>query len=256
MSWRGRALEALPRLESWVRRSPVGRSGLYARAFHEVYFGYKRWVEDDLQRILQLEPDLARAGHVLDVGGGLGYTARLFAARLDPGFAVHVFEPAPENAAAVRHTIARYHLANRVRLFETAVSDRTGTARLALNAVHRADHRLAAEGELEVPVTRLDDHLAAEGIADGPVSLVKVDVQGGEPEVLTGLGGLRCPVLLEFHPPSLRAAGHDPAGFLGALRRGGRLWWYGSGRRLEASPEVLDRALARRGYADLLWRRT
>lgn len=126
----------------------------------------------------------------LDVGANVGiYT--LIASRL-VGAAGHVyaFEPSRREANLLRHNIALARLEN-VTVIEAALSDRSGTARLAiaddggLNSfadTHRADRRI--ESWQEVETIRLDDFVR--NYAVEKVDFIKMDVEGAEKLVLEG----------------------------------------------------------------------
>lgn len=248
-----RCLETLPALEAWVARSWVGQHPAYDRSLSAVYGLYKRYVEDELSTLFRLRPDLLERGAIMDVGGGLGYTGALFARTAPPGTPIHVFEPAPDNARRIRAHLRATGLEAKAEVFETAVGEREETAWLALNPRHRADHRIARASESSVPVNmvRLDRHLDRAGLKPG---FVKIDVQGGEPKVLDGMGAWfgRVPVWVEFHPPSLSASGQVPKDFLARLRAGQQVRIVEGGRLVTASDARLEARLRSKSYADVL----
>ena len=261
MTLTSRLLQSLPRFESALRASPLGSIPIYDQALTWAYFQYKRYIEDDLQLLLRLRPDLGHHGTILDVGGGMGYTAATFAQRVDPSYFVHVFEPEPTNRKAIQSVLRHYHLESRVRIFDCAVSDENGQAEFLVNPRHRGDHRLktsVSDDETSlltsVPVVRLDTHLMDHDLADTRVALVKIDVQGSEPAVIDSLSGLTQspPLLVEFHPPSLQAAGYDPFPFFSRLEKYGEIHFVEAQCLVKANLTTLKHALARKGYIDLL----
>lgn len=125
-------------------------------------------------------------GIVFDVGSGLGFYA-LLAGRA--GANVITFEPNPANAESVIRHLEMNHLAGRVRIVRQAVFSHSGHVILELsdgtsahrNARVRSNPAEAASGE-KVECTTLDDF-----IANNPKpSVVKMDVEGAESEVLKG----------------------------------------------------------------------
>lgn len=128
---------------------------------------------------------------MLDVGANVGFLSVVGAALVGATGRVIAFEPVPANARQVRRN-ARLNRLRQLEVVETAVGDRTGTARLVL-AQHAGGAALAeaerppdARGEIAVPIVRLDDWLAARpGLWP---ALVKIDVEGAELQVLRGLG--------------------------------------------------------------------
>jgi len=144
---------------------------------------------------------------VIDVGANIGVYALPWAA-MHPDATVHCFEPNAEVRRRLARNVALNRLAGRIQLHPEALSDRTGTATLfgsddmsSLNSgVYGASGRTAPS---EVPLARLDDAVSIEGPR---VSLIKVDVQGHELEVLRGAGALishHRPVLILEHEDNL-----------------------------------------------------
>ncbi len=141
---------------------------------------------------------------VLDIGANIG----AYAIPLSQGFPdiqVHAFEPNPFAAARLHKNIA-LNRASRIVVHEVGVGSSRG--KLTLHAFPYKDvgissfiqptNSVEAARRIEVEVTTLDDMLAR--IA-GPISLVKMDIQGFELEVLRGarrlLASQRPAVLLE-----------------------------------------------------------
>lgn len=137
---------------------------------------------------------------VIDVGANCG-AMTLFAARLvGPAGCVHAFEPQPDLAALVAES-AGLNGYTQVRVHAVALSDRAGTFDLHLPADNSGcGSLLAAPGpsgrSVPVAVVRGDDYLAGLGLP--PVRLVKLDVEGHEPEVLRGAAGY-----LAAQPPAV-----------------------------------------------------
>jgi len=139
-------------------------------------------------RVLELGMDLISPGsRVIDVGANIGIYALPWAA-VNADVTVHCFEPNPEVRSRLVRNVALNRLTARIRLHAEALSDHAGTDTLygsddmsSLNQGVYAGARQAAP--TEVPLARLDDILSIEG---APVSLMKIDVQGHELEVLRG----------------------------------------------------------------------
>jgi FkbM family methyltransferase len=110
-----------------------------------------------------------------------------------------------------------------VVVVEEAAGARTGTARFA----SRADRHqtgwggFAETGDVEVPIRTLDEILAEHGVTS--VDFLKVDVEGGEPDVLEGATRLldspdfHGPVLIEINELRLGERGHSGAGVIATL---------------------------------------
>jgi FkbM family methyltransferase len=136
-------------------------------------------------RVLELV--ISPGSRVIDVGANIGvYALPWVAANAD--VAVHCFGPNPTVRSRLARNVVLNRLTAKIRLHVEALSDHAGTATLygsddmsSLN-----EGVLAGAGQpvpTEVPLARLDDILAIEG---PPVSLMKIDVQGHELEVLCG----------------------------------------------------------------------
>jgi FkbM family methyltransferase len=161
---------------------------------------------------------------VVDVGAHVGYYTLLAAERVGRTGRVHALEPGPQNLELLRRNVELFARA------PVTVHPVAAGAAEAVRSFHLAstgdasgfyEHPLAATAAVvEVRQVRVDR------LVDGPVDLVKVDVEGAELEVLAGLAGLldagAAPaLLLEWNPACLRAAGRDPAEMFAWLDRNG-----------------------------------
>ena len=155
-----------------------------------------------------------RADVILDVGVSSGYTSVWFSRWARQ---VYAFEPNPANQASVREQLTIRGVRN-VELIETAVSDHRGETDLFVKP-QEGHHSLGDVGASEtvdrirVPVTTLDRFAAERGIER--VGLLKIDVEGFEPEVLRGARDLlesrRIDLILFEHSPGFyRQRGIDP----------------------------------------------
>ena len=131
---------------------------------------------------------------VYDIGSHIG-TIALGAARLVGQLGcVVAFDGDPENAAALRESSVRNHLAARLDVVHAAVWSHTesqgirfrrgGTRRSQGGVEVNGQHPVVGTGEIiSVPAVTLDDFITT----GGPIpQLVKIDVEGGEYEVLCG----------------------------------------------------------------------
>jgi FkbM family methyltransferase len=159
----------------------------------------------------------------LDVGAHAGYYTLLFSRLVGARGRVFAFEPHPATFAVLARNAERRHLSN-VRLLPMAVADHEGEADLWQTSLSVGHSLLGAKpgghAPLPVAVTSLDAWSRREAI--DRADLVKVDVEGGETEVLAGMAELarRSPglaVILEYKPEILRARGDDLPAFLGRL---------------------------------------
>jgi FkbM family methyltransferase len=135
--------------------------------------------------------DCLRAGDVVyDVGANVGFLTLLAARRVGPQGHVVAFEPMPEAAAAARHNVALNGMTH-VSVYEIGLGARAGVAEFLL-APELTWGKLAATGarpdttgSIRVDVAVIDD-LVRNNELPAP-SLVKIDVEGGEGDVLRGM---------------------------------------------------------------------
>jgi len=135
-----------------------------------------------------IEHNLAPGGTFYDVGANVGVFSFIAADRVGPQGAVCAFEPEENNLVCFRRTLQRSKLKN-LALYDVAVGAADGT--LTFDRRGGAfSGRLVASGDEARGATatvrvRSIDSLVRQG-APAP-SLVKIDVEGGEGDVLAGM---------------------------------------------------------------------
>jgi FkbM family methyltransferase len=129
---------------------------------------------------------IARPGMVVvDVGAAIGQFT-VFAARL-PGATVHAFEPSSSNLETLHSNLQLNHVTGNVSVHQVALGAQHGTGRFETAGrtwVSGLDPTGRSETAETVPVRTLPEQLAELGIEH--VDVLKVNVAGYEPEVLTG----------------------------------------------------------------------
>lgn len=157
-----------------------------------------------------------------DVGANVGFFSLLAARLVGPTGAVHAFEPVPANAACIRANVAANRFGN-VTVWPMAVGRAPGTATMRL-ARHPGGATLAGDlqdpaGTLTVEVVTLDG-LVGRGALPAP-TLVKVDVEGAEADVLAGMTAVldehRPVVLVEADAASADGVAAKTAELVGQL---------------------------------------
>lgn len=220
---RGRSGPRVIRCRNGVRAAVrPGTSDLYILSEAFAYGAYQA-----------LEPILRnRDGEcaVVDLGAHIG-AFTLFATQSSPRVTTLSFEPGPDNAALLRRNVAlNPALAPRIQVHEAGVGARSGVARWLMDPRDPSGSRLVEGGQgHEVSIRSLRDVLSA---TDLPIACVKIDVEGGEYDLLDGSDRKdwdRIPaVLAELH--------EDPAGRSSPdqwLARMRRLGYVETGRDLE-----------------------
>ncbi len=157
-----------------------------------------------------LESLVTPGSTVLDLGANLGVYTLRFARATGPTGHVVAFEPSPPTARLLAHNV-RVNGYPHVRVERRALADRSGVRSLFLSETNIGDHRLYAAEEprrrIDVEVVRLDDVVQIAG----ELSLVKMDIQGGEHAALDGMRRT-----LEAHPETWIASEYWPYGLAGA----------------------------------------
>jgi len=151
---------------------------------------------------------------VIDVGANVGDVAAVAAECVTSSGRVIAFEASPDNARVLR---GRFGTSPQVDVRHAAVSDRTGTLTLHLDAKSSKRHSLfesavSVRGEsVTVPAVTLDDVRGELPRVD----FIKIDAQGAEGRIVAGGRALLqrdLPVVLfELWPRGMLAAGTPPA---------------------------------------------
>jgi FkbM family methyltransferase len=193
-----------------------------------------------------------RQGDVaVDVGAHIGYFAMQMAAAVGPTGTVYALEPFGPNADLLERSIAENHFGDRVVFTRAAAGATTGEATLTfppetLNSggAYLLPHGaapLAGNLRAAVPLVALDDIVTRR-----PVRLIKIDVEGAEPQVLRGARRIlredRPIILSELHPVQLdRASGMPVEAFLREIDEIGYRAHYfengGPGAPIERAPD-------------------
>ena len=167
-----------------------------------------------------------RGGVAFDIGANVGYYARLMSR-----YASHVyaFEPDPDNFRILEQNCKRHPNVTPINM---AVSDRVGTAEFFKVMDSAMRHSLIDEGntkKISVASTSLDVFITERGIRG--VSMIKIDVEGAEPMVFTGMKELlaseRPVVIYEGDDPGAQAISES-----GDIIKASDARWWGSQRRV------------------------
>jgi FkbM family methyltransferase len=188
----------------WIRLLYSGDRDEQEIAYHQ---SQAHWHDKDITMFRSL---LAPGRTAIDVGANLGFTTTMLASVVGPAGRVLAFEPSPRVYAKLRKTVEANHL-SQVVTFNLACGSSTSVQ--TLHAVNRSSGNASILGEgaatASVDVVRLDD---VDEVWERPISLIKIDTEGYEPEVLTGARRL----IEEQHPILYLEMGGD---YLRSTRR-------------------------------------
>jgi FkbM family methyltransferase len=167
----------------------------YLHHLKVVIFGKKDY-EEAFERALLSEIKLGDV--VYDIGANIGEYTEKFALQVNATGQVIAFEPSPSASAQIIQRCQKYP---QVRVLQLALSDAAST--MALNLGQTPDspaNSLASNKEsaqsIMVSVRRADEIMSKEQLRSP--NILKIDVEGFEPEVLSGFGNL-------LNSPALRA---------------------------------------------------
>ena len=175
---------------------------------------------------------------IIDGGAHVGLYALLALMACERDARILAIEANPATADLLRANLAD-HGADQVEVVQAAIWREEGSVPFAPGDPARAAFARVAfdgRGELSVPSTTLDR--LTDRLGERDVALVKVDVEGAEPEALEGAqrAARRCPVLLvEFTEPNLARRGRTSGDLALQLRGLGYqlMRFSGESRRLE-----------------------
>jgi FkbM family methyltransferase len=149
---------------------------------------------------------IADGATVYDIGANVGFTAILAARRAGPHGRVVCFEPLVINGAYIRDNSARNGFQS-VEVHEIALGIEDGEAEFLLSQsptwgrLARSGAPPLQSGVTRVPVRSLDSMLERDGLR--VASFIKMDVEGGEADVLRGarkyLSAHHPVMLIELH---------------------------------------------------------
>lgn len=188
-------------------------------------------------------------GVLLDIGANIGTICipLVVDGTFDSAIA---FEPDPRNFRLLQKNIAQNGLQSKITAMPYALSEAPGEMQLQLSDRNFGDHRLgnvdheAGTEAVTVQVDTLDNLLLKLSIPAKDIGLLWMDVQGHEQYVLAGANSVldeKCPMVVEFWPHGLKAAGTDLVQYCQLLTKHfGRFYDLGSPAPTPRPPEELD----------------
>jgi FkbM family methyltransferase len=175
---------------------------------------------------------------LLDVGahfGVMSLAAVHFGQPLARAWAV---DPSEEAGRMLRRIVSLNGLDDSICVLHAAVGDATGVLDMVDTGVTGAGYMVLPQDHpqrdrQQVPLLTLDS--LVERLGETP-TLIKIDVEGAELEVLQGgsdlLSGHDIPLCLELHNGLIRERGAEPAAVLEQLKRCGYTRWQANGNTL------------------------
>jgi len=160
---------------------------------------------------------------VVDIGANIGYHTLQLAQCVGEKGKVYAFEPDPDNYRLLVKNIEANQCQNVVAV-QKAISDRSGLVSLYVSEENKGDHRIFNSQDnrksIEVETVVLDQYLKD---IQEKVDLIKIDTQGAECLVLSGIKDLvekneQMLIICEFVPSYLIKCGFSPEELLSQIR--------------------------------------
>jgi len=185
---------------------------LFKSCFPLYNFTYSRFkLKTDLSEINLLKSLVKEGHHVLDIGGNIGFYAKLLSKLVGPNGKVYSFEPEKINFKYLQKNTAGL---NNVVLFNSAVSDKKGILKVYTSKLLNVDHRTYPihnyDTVEEIEALSIDDLMAQKIIPK--VDVIKIDIQGFEVSAFEGMKNLlktnnSLKILAEYWPHGFKRAG-------------------------------------------------
>lgn len=190
-----------------------------------------------------LEQFLEPGDVFVDVGANIGLVSLAAARAMQETGKIFAFEPFPGTRARMERSLWINGLSHMAKVCEAAVSNRNGRSTLFLGRTsgHHSIFALDEAGtdyehQIEVELVTLDSALPP----DQAITLIKIDVEGAELEVVEGATSTLqrnkdVALIAEFGPSHLQRAGHGVDDWLGVFEKLGY-----SFRRINAETGALE----------------
>jgi FkbM family methyltransferase len=159
--------------------------------------------------------DFGTPGHMLDIGGNIGYFSFAFA---HAGWTVTTFEPMNPNLAMINATLCQNPaLAAKIKINAMGLGEKSQICRMFADQMNQGNghtmcddavaqsstvHLLPQNQLVELgqfPIRRLDEILKEQNIAK--IDLIKIDVEGDQVRVFAGASNL----LTQYHPRLIKS---------------------------------------------------
>lgn len=194
------------------RRSATERGAFYLRSYD--------------QQTIELLSGLVDPGtSVLDIGANIGFFTvplGIFVQGQAGSGRIYAFEPVPSNRERLQENVNLNKLGGSVQVVSSALSSQAGTVEITLREDFQNGSRTgnaaivinSEDAQFEttaITTVRLDDYAASE--ISGPISVMKIDTEGHEDEVIAGgretIARNRPAILMEVAPSYYERKGVD-----------------------------------------------
>jgi len=192
----------------------------------DIYYKWGVYSEDHITRWLLENLDISDGDLIIDIGANIGWYSLTLSSRQQP--TIIAFEPDINNFNVLQENL-RFNAKTNVKAYNKAVSNEEGVLTLHLYKKHNPGrHSFIRQansiGTAEVPVVPLDVFLENEGFGQGPVKLIKIDIEGYEYTALKAAHQTLARtsyILTEFTPNLMKETGQEPMDYIDLLQDAG-----------------------------------
>jgi FkbM family methyltransferase len=170
---------------------------------------------------LRVMETLVKPGAIVcDIGANIGWHSMYLSKLVGPQGQVIAFEPDPKNLKLLESNRA-HNSAENVQIVSLALSDSVRKDTLFKSDTNFGDHVLGMKTTspdlypetVEVQCTTFDAFLKTSPLSQHKISFLKVDAQGSEPLIFSGMAGFlnlfRPKIIMEYSPGHIRAVGRS-----------------------------------------------
>ncbi len=177
----------------------VVRNGINFGLNRSDYMQWRVFADFDEPVYNVLSRYLNGSGLIIDVGANIGaFSLNIAKKGVEKGnseLKILAFEPNPDIAAAFKKNLElNPGLSTIIEINQSACGDENGESNLVFNSSNSGGGKIGDSAGVPVRMIRLDDFLSEE--RRGQVKILKIDVEGYEPQVLNGA----IQVLKKSHP--------------------------------------------------------
>ena len=180
------------------------------------------------QLVYVLRNTVKKGGIVLDLGANIGYYTLMLANLVGDGGFVYAVEPAIENYELLQQNVTLNNFQDRVETFRFAISNKKGVEKLYLSEysnMHSLNPNIDFSRKQYINIDVVDLHSFLSNKPD--ISLIRMDVEGYEVEILEGLqpaieeGIFKGEIVFEVHMGRYNDENHNMKRQLEMLFRNG-----------------------------------
>lgn len=176
-----------------------------------------------------IEKELKPGMNILDLGANFGWFTLISSKIVGKTGHVYALEPDPNLIRTLKDNVKLNDLDN-VSYFPLAASNKSGTAKLSLNASYptrnRVESKTLFENCIDIDTISIDEFCEQN---DVKVDFIKMDIEGSEVKAFEGmkktfLNNPKIKMIVEFNPQAISDVGSSPEDFITFLEQYGLIF--------------------------------